>query len=466
MKQLLSRVWLLLPLLVIGGCAVGPDYQRPVVDTPPDWRWKKAEPGDDQVKGPWWKIYSDGQLDKLEEQALANNQNLKASLARLDQARAISRSSESDFFPKVNFDPSWQRTRTSAHNPIPFPGTIPSMTYNSFSVPFDLSYEVDLWGRVRRSFESAEAQTQASAADYQNTMLSVSADVANTYFALREIDGEIAVLNKTLAIRNEAVELQEKRFKVGLISEVDLSRARNEKATTVADLASTRATRAKLETSLALLCGQVASQFQMTENPLAGLPPDIPVGLPSTLLERRPDIATAERKLASRNAEIGVAYAAFFPAVSLTGQAGYLSAETSDLFNWPQHVWSFGPTVTLPIFSGGENTAKLKAARAAYDEAVADYRQQVLVAFQDVEESLSQIRFYREQAAATNDSVVETDKIAALTEQKYKTGTVDYFEVINAQRDSLQSQRDAVRIQGLQYSASVRLIKSLGGTWN
>ncbi|MES2307886.1 MAG: efflux transporter outer membrane subunit [Verrucomicrobiota bacterium] len=435
-------------------CAVGPNYQKPTVDVPPNWRWKKAEPQEAQSKGEWWKFFRDEKLDALEEEALKNNQDLKASFARVDESRAKARVSASDFFPELHLDPAFQRQRTSANAPIPFPIKVPSITQNSFSVPFDLSYEVDLWGRVRRSFESARDQAQATNADQLNLLLSITADVARDYFSLRETDLELEILRQDEAYRGEALDLQEKRLKAGLTSQLDISRAKNELFLVRGDLSQAKARRSELEANLAVLCGQTASSFKVSEYPLKGTPPSIPVGLPSSLLERRPDVAFAERTLAARNAEIGVAYAAFFPSVHLTGQAGMLSAEASDLFSWESRVWSFGPSVSLPLFSNGRNLATLKEARAAYEEAVAHYRQQVLIAFADVEQSLAQVQFYREQENALESAQQESASVVDLIQQKYKTGTGSYFEVITAQRDL-----------GLRYSASIRLIKALGGSW-
>jgi multidrug efflux system outer membrane protein len=456
------------PLLAAGllaSCAVGPDYKQPTVDTPPDWRWQKADPQDTKPKGDWWTMYHDEKLDALEKQALENNQNLKAAVARLGEARAKARVAAADFYPQISTNPSVQRQRTSANAPLPFPIEVPSVTQNSFSVPFDLSYEIDLWGRVRRSFESAQAQAQATVADYQNTLLSLTADVANNYYALRQLDRELEILRQDKALWDEATDLQEKRMKAGLSSQLEVSRSKNERSIAVGDLAQVSERRAELEASIAVLCGKPASAFHIEEQPLKGTPPEIPVGLPSTLLERRPDVAIAERTMASRNAQIGVAYAAFFPTVSLTGQAGVLSAQASDLFTWESHVWSFGPTVSLPLFSGGRNSANLKDARAAYEESVALYRQQVLVAFSDVEQSLAQIRFYREEETARAESLQQSGQVADLTLQKYRAGTGDYFEVITAQRDRLRSARSVAITAGLRYSASIRLIKSLGGAW-
>jgi len=459
-------LFLLSTALALAACAVGPDYKKPEVAVPADWRWKKAEPKDALPKGDWWAVFHDEELNALMKQAVENNQELRAALARVDELRAKSRANGSQFVPTVSEDASASRSRTSANAPLPLPVTVPSVTQNAFTVPMDLSYEVDLWGRVRRSFEASGAEAQASAADFQNVLLTLTADVATRYFELRELDTEVGILRQTLKLRDDGVEIQTQRFKVGLIPELDLARAQSEDATAKSDLADVQRQRAEMESDLALLCGQPASTFEVKESPLNDTPPEIPAGLPSDLLERRPDIARAERTLAARNAEIGVAYAAFFPTVRLTGQAGYLSMETKDLFDWDSSIWSFGPSISLPLFTGGRNQANLKSARAAYNEAVAQYRQQVLVGFRDVETSLSQIQFLDEQSKAEAEGLVATRKAASLAEDRYRLGTINYFEVIDTERSRLQSERDSAKVLGNRLIAAVRLIEALGGGWH
>lgn len=466
-KGATSIIPFLLIMSLFCSCSVGPDYKKPaVVDTPPDYRWKKAEPRDDHTKGNWWSVYHDSELDGLIKQAMANNQELRMAVARVEQSRARSRLTASDFFPHANVDANYTRQRTSANAPLPFPMKVPSMTYNSFSVPLDLSYEVDLWGRVRRSFEAAQAQAHGQAAAYQNVLLVLTADVASNYFLLRSYDTQIDVLKRTLEFRQKEVELQTKRFNAGSINDFDLSRAKTEKAIAQGDLADAQRRRAETEANLSLLCGQMASSFTVKEKSLDQIPPEVPTGLPSELLERRPDVAEAERTLAARNAEIGVAYAAFFPSVRLTGQGGYLSAETSDLFSWESRVWSFGPSISIPIFEGGRNTAQLKTARAAYDEAVAGYRQQVLVAFKDVEVALIQTRFYKEQGEANLEALQATRRSAYLADERYRRGLISYLDVIEVQRNLLNQELLTARLLGQRMVTSVRLIEALGGSWD
>lgn len=374
-------------------CAVGPNYERPDVKdlTPTDWHWKIAEPKDAIAKGQWWTIFKDPVLDELETGAVANNQNLRAAVARVDEARAAARLSRSQFFPELSLNPSYSRQRTSANQPIAFPippqFKLTSLTLNSFNAPFDLSYEVDLWGQVRRSLESAQAQAQASLADYQNVLLTLISDVAVNYFAARSFDAEIAILRRTIDLRDESAHILTDRFIIGTVSESDLAQAKTELANARADLADTIRQRAETLNAIALLCGKPASSFEIRENPLTSSPPIVPAGLPSSLLERRPDIARAERNLASKNEQIGVATAAYFPVLHLTGQAGYLSNKVDSLFADASRIWSFGPGVSLPLFTGGRIAAGVDQANASYRESLADYRQTVLTAFKEVEDS-------------------------------------------------------------------------------
>jgi len=455
--------------LLLSGCAVGPDYKRTDVAaiTPPDWHWKMAEPRDQAPKGNWWEVFQDGQLTSLEKTAVENNQNLRAAVARVDKARAGARLTASEFFPDVTLEASAARERTTQNAPnggIPF--KLPSFTQNSFSVPLDLSYEIDLWGRVRRSFESAQAQAQATVADYQNVLLTLQSDVAVNYFLLRMYDSEVAILNHTIESRAAALEVQNLRYKNGMSRELDFQQAKTELSNAKAQLEDAERSREETSNVLALLCGQPASTFRVAPEPLKTEAPDLPVGLPSMLLERRPDIAEAERTMAARNAEIGVAYAAFFPSVKLTGQGGYLSADTSDLFSWDSHVWSLGPSVTIPILDGGRDLAQVNASRAAYEESVAQYRQSVLSAFKDVEDALLQIRQRRAQLADQIQSVDASHREVELARSRYNQGATTYLEVVDAERTTFSSEQDSTNTRGQLLVATVHLIKALGGGWD
>jgi multidrug efflux system outer membrane protein len=342
------------------------------------------------------------------------------------------------------------------------------LTADTYSAPLDLSYEIDLWGRVRRSFESAHADAQASLAAFGNVLLTLQSDVAQNYFRLRALDAEIATVSGTVDLRKEQVELVQGRFNGGIGNDLDIARAQTELATTEAEAASLAQQREELENAIAILVGSNPSSFHLAAagttnwNPQT---PEIPAGLPADLLERRPDVADAERQLASANARIGVAKAAFFPVLTLTGSGGYLSGDIDSLFNWNSRVWSIGPSLSLPIFAGGRNKAGYQRARAAYEETIANYRQQVLVAFGDVESSLSSVRHLEDQASAQQRAVTSARLAADLATDRYRSGIVSYIEVVDAEREALQAERDNALLSGQRLVAAVQLIKALGGGW-
>ena len=485
-RPFISRVWrfrvaglissaatflLFLQSATAGLFNVGPDYKAPTNTTPDKYKaedlgsWKEGRPLDQVPKGTWWEIFGDPTLSDLEKQATLENQNLKAAVARVSQARATARVARGELMPTLNFDPSWTRQRYSP-NQVPSFGNI---TANTFSVPLDFSYEVDLWGRVRRGFESARADAQASLADYYNVLLTLQSDLAQNYFGLRALDAEIAIVTSTVDLRKEQVRLVRSRFEGGIGNELDVARAETEQATTEAELASLVRRRAEFENALAILTGNNPAVFRLPANAAGNWnpsPPEIPVGLPAELLERRPDVSEAERLLASANAKIGVAKAAFFPVINLTASGGYLSGEVENLFNWGSRVWSIGPSISLPIFAGGRNLANYRRSQAAFEEAIARYRQQVLVAFGDVEDSLSGIRHLADQFAAQQRALAQARRAADLATQRYRSGIVAYIEVIDANRDALQTERGSAQLTGQRLITSVQLIKALGGGWN
>jgi multidrug efflux system outer membrane protein len=454
------------------GCAVGPNYQRPTTETPVTYKaaslgsWKEGQPLDHVPKGAWWEIFGDETLNDLEHRATDANQELKAAVARVEQARATARVARSELMPTVNADPSWTRQRYSPNqNP-----SFGNVTASTFSAPLDLSYEIDLWGRVRRGFESARADAQASLASFQNVLLTLHADVAQNYFGIRALDAEIATVDSTVELRHEQVRLVRSRFDAGIGNDLDVARAETELATTEAEAASLARRRAEFENAIAILVGENPSVFKLAAVSQPGTqwnpqPPEIPAGLPADLLERRPDVAEAERQLAAANSRIGVAKAAFFPVVRLTGSGGYLSGEVDDLFKWESRVWSIGPSVSLPIFAGGRNLANYRHSQAEFDEAVARFRQEVLVAFGDIENSLSGIRFFAEQSAAQQRAVTNARRAADLAGERYRSGIVSYLEVVDANREALQAERGNAQLVGERLVATVRLIKALGGGW-
>jgi multidrug efflux system outer membrane protein len=460
--------------IAAGWFTVGPDYKRPTNAVPAQYKaeslgaWKEGEPLDNISKGAWWEVFGDATLNDLERRAAESNQELKAAVASVDQARAVARVARSELLPTVNADPSWVRQRYS-------PNQVPSfgdLTANTFSVPLDLSYEIDLWGRVRRGFQSARAEAQASLASFYNVLLTLHADVANNYFALRSLDAEIATVASTVELRKQQVQLVRSRFEGGIGNQLDVARAETQLANAQAEAAALSRRRAELENALALLVGANPSVFQLAEasgadaarwNPAQ---PAIPAGLPSELLERRPDVAEAERQLAAANAKIGVAKAAFFPVLTLTGSGGYISGDIDTLFKWDSRVWSIGPSLSLPIFAGGRNLANYKRSKSAYEEAIANYRQHVLVAFANVENSLAAIFYLADETAAQDRAVANARQAAELAEQRYRSGIVSYLDVVDANREALQAERARAQLAGQRQIAAVRLIKALGGGWS
>jgi multidrug efflux system outer membrane protein len=410
----------------------------------------------------WWDVFTDPALGALEEQALAANQDLRQALARVEQARAMARVSRTEFLPSLDLNPVYDHFQRSSSS---FGGS-GSFTGDVYSLPLDLSYEVDLWGRVRRSFESARAEAAASLAAHRWMLLKITSDVAMHYFRLRQLDAETRILEQTVELRRAAVQLAEQRAAGGVVSALDVARARTEFATAEAELADVRRRRAEFENALAVLCGKPASDFTVAALPLDGAPPQVPAGLPSTLLERRADVAEAERGLAAANAQIGVAQAAFFPVLRLTGSAGYVSAELGDLFKRTSEVWSLGPSLSLPIFAVGRNLANVQAVRAQYDEALAAYRQRVLVAFADVENALANLQHRGAQAQAQAQVVEAARQAATLSNSRYQQGLVNFLEAVDAERSRLQAERAAVQVLSERLLSTVLLIKALGGAWD
>ncbi|SRR5258708_3308341 len=456
-------------LLLLGGCAVGPDYKKPPTPAPIVYSdpgpWKEAAPKDALSKGPWWEIFNDPALSGLEKDAVSASPTIQASLARLEQARAIARISSADFYPSLSLDPSASRARYSGNRPIQTTATRVPYTANTFLLPLDLNYEIDLFGRVRRSNESIRALAQAGEAAYQNLLLSLEANIAQTYFVFRSLGDEYALVNRSIETRRQALDLVLKRYRGGASGELDVRRAETELANAEADAIALEGRRRQLSHSLAVLCGQMPSSFSLPDAPLTASVPLLPVGLPSELLERRPDVAQAERALASANALIGVAKAAFFPSIHLIGSAGYNSDQLDSLFHWDSRQWSLGPFVSLPIFQGGRNKANYERAKAAYDEAISNYRQSVLIAFQDVEDGLSGLRLLENETQALKRAAVAARQAADLSTIRYKSGLVSYLEVVDSERTALQAERALTQVQGQRLTTSVFMIKALGGGW-
>ncbi|CAF0696094.1 efflux transporter outer membrane subunit [Candidatus Methylacidithermus pantelleriae] len=481
-----ANLWLLLFLLSLGfpGCAVGPDYQRPAAPVPKKWKWqpgslsskngpganqgkwKVATPQDGIAKGTWWRVFRDPQLDALESEATLQNQSLLAAAHRVLVARAQALSVLSSLFPNLDLNSSFVRERVSPNQPF-FPKGRFSPYANDFRAALDTLYELDVWGRIRRSFEAAQALAQASQADYETVLLTLHADVANNYYTLRAIDAQILALQGTLEAVKRNLELVRARFQGGLANELDLARAQTEKETVESQLIGLKVTRAQLENAIALDLGRPASSFQLPFHPLEmdKDPPPVPAYLPSELLERRPDVAGAERRMAASNAQIGVATAAFFPTIRLTGSGGFESVQLSNLFSWSSRMWAIGPSLYFPLFEGGRLAANLEAARAAYEASVNDYRQQVLQAFREVEDALSSIRILGQQMVVQRRAVEAARKQYDVSLTRFKEGLVDYFEVDDSERTWTSAQLVEAQIAGQRYVSTVTLIKALGGGW-
>jgi multidrug efflux system outer membrane protein len=447
------------------GCKLGPDYQRPPVQTPESWRWKIAEPRDDVPRGEWWTLFGEPVLDQLEIDAAAANLELEAAMARVEQARAVARISRADFYPNINGAFGFSRFRTSGNAPSPVGFPVPSLTLSQWEMPLDLSYEIDLWGRVRRSFESARHLAMGAEAARQAVLLALQADVALAYFTLKSLDREIALLAQTVDVRGEALAIFRQRYQAGMLTEFEVQRGQVEVSSAEAELEATRRLRAEGFDHLAVLCGRPPALFEVTVPTNTVALPLIQPNLPSTLLERRPDVAEAERLLAARLAEIGVAKAAFFPVVRLTAAGGLLSGDIEDLFEWDSRTWAIGPGIDFPIFAGGRNRAGLERARAVYEESVALYRQQILVAFREVEDNLAALRFLEREVEARKVAALSATAAARQAFERYRAGAVNFLDVVDAEQARLSSLLAEERALRQQRLALVRLLKALGGGW-
>jgi len=452
--------------LAVAGCAVGPDYERPALDVPGAYREPAAAAqAAAPAEGEWWRLFADPDLDALEEQVRIANQDLQLAIARVDEARATARIARSELMPTVTLDPSYTVGKVSPNRPLA-PAARQNGTYfQDVVIPFDLSYEIDLWGRVRRSFESATAAARASERDFEFVSLSLAAEVATEYFGVRSLDAQAAVLDRSRDVFAEQLRVVEARRRAGLVSDLDVAQARTQLASTIGRQADVARQRAELEHSLAVLCGQPASGFSIAERPLDALPPEIPAGVPSDLLARRPDVVEAEQNLVSANAEIGVAKALFFPQVRLTGAAGLESVSLTAVARWESRLWEIGPSISMPIFEGGRLRANLSAAEARWAQSVASYRETVLGAFRDVEDALVGVRLRADQDAAVRDAVEASGRAAEVARAQYDRGIVDYLQVAVAEATHLDLELQAAQVAEQRLDASIQLVKAIGGGW-
>jgi NodT family efflux transporter outer membrane factor (OMF) lipoprotein len=456
--------------VAVGACSFAPHYAIPSSAAPAavfgeSPAWKTAQPLDDQNRGAWWRLFEDPELDALEARIADANQDLKGAFARLMQARAATRIARADLLPTLNAAASATRGRTSVNAPR-FPrGAEP--TGNNFDVEGDLSYELDLWGRVRNAVASAKATQQASAADLASLTLAIRAEAATDYFTLRAQDAQQSLLERTVADYARSLELTLNRYRGGGAALADVAQAQAQLETARTEAADIRLQREQTEHAIAVLVGENPTVFHLAANPLpASLsPPRVSAGLPSQLLERRPDIAAAERRVAAANAQIGVARAAYFPQFSLAVAAGLDSTQTSNWMSAPSELWSVGPSALLTVFDAGRHRAQTARARAAYDEQVANYRSAVLVAYQEVEDALTALTQLEQESTSQAAAVEATARALEQAQYRYKAGLVTYLEVASTENTALQAQLSSVSIQLRRLSASVLLVKALGGGW-
>jgi NodT family efflux transporter outer membrane factor (OMF) lipoprotein len=457
-------------ILFFAGCTVGPNYVHPTAEVPADFKetpanWKQAQPSDAISKGKWWEIYQDPQLNELEEKINVSNQTLKAEQEQFAQARAALRITRSNLFPNVSTAPSVSRTHLAPNEPLFNPPT-ESKDYNTFTIPVDVSYEVDLWGRVRRSVESSRSEAQATGADLATISLSLHAELAGDYFQLRGLDTQKQLLDSNVQSFEKALALTESRYHGGLASAVDVAQAQTLLDTTRAEATDVGVQRAAFEHAIAVLIGKPASQFSLPQIPLTTPPPIIPSGLPSDLLERRPDIAAAERRVQEQNAQIGVARAAYFPQVTLGGTGGFESAVFTTLLQGPSGFWMLGGQAAETLFDGGARRGASDQAKAAWNQSVDSYRQTVLVAFQEVEDNLAALRILETEANQEAEAVAAAQHSVSLSMTRYRGGVANYLEVTTAQSAALTDEVTAVNILTRRLAASVLLVKALGGGWN
>ena len=445
-------------------CSVGPRYVPPDLSVPAAFKeagdWKPADPSDEIPRGPWWQIFGDPELNALEERLSVSNQTLKAAEAQFAQARALVGAARAASFPQVGAALSVTGAGQSENRPNP----MRDPTYVDYLLRLDVSYEVDLWGRVRQAVSASRASAQASAADVESTSLSLHAELAVDYFQARALDADRAVLDATVTAFERALELTTSRYRGGLVSGADVSLAQTQLLTTRAQAVDVQARRTQFEHAIAVLIGQPASSFSLPASPLSAAPA-IPAEVPSHLLERRPDVAAAERRVAAANAQVGITKSAYYPLLMLGGVTGVESSALATWLRGASSLWAVGPTVALAIFDGGRRRSASEQAQAAYDRSVALYRSVTLNAFREVEDQLATLRILEEEARIQEAAVASARRALTLARNRYEGGVSTYLEVIATQSALLTNQRTASNILGRQLAASVLLVKALGGDW-
>lgn len=463
-------------LVLFAGCSFAPKYAKPVVQTPVAFKemppgqlqetegWKASEPKDDTLRGKWWEMFHDPELNAFEGQVAISNQSVAVALANFLAARAVVKQARSQYFPTVTASPSVTRARQSSvqtqsgSSPTPF-------TVTEYSLPFDASWELDFWGRIRNTVKANSFEAQSTFADLENVRLAVQAEVAVDYFQLHVLDAEQQLLDAAVLAYQRSLRLTQVQHDTGIASDQDVAQAETQLNTTRAQATDLGIQRAQLEHAIATLLGKPASSFSIATNALAAEPVVIPFGVPSQLLERRPDVAAAERRVAEANAQIGVARAAYFPTITLNGSAGYQSTSLGNLVSAQGLAWSVGSTLAQTLFDGGKRKAVTEQARAIYQGTVANYRQTALTAFQEVEDNLSTLRILSQELQQQNAAVESSQRYLTLADARYKSGLDIYLDVITAQTALLSNQRTAMNLRMQQMTASVQLVKALGGGW-
>jgi outer membrane protein, multidrug efflux system len=458
-------------VILLAGCTVGPNYKRPVAQVPAKWDlaepWREGAPKDSIPKGEWWSVFHNDELNGLERDALQANQTLRVSMARLEQARATAAIQVSTLFPTLSTAPSAQRQRLSGSRPTNgIPITLHPITQNTYILPFTVSYEVDLFGRRRRSIEAAEASYQANAADLENVRLLVTSQLAADYFNLRQLDAELSILQHTVEALQRGLELVNSRHQGGVASGLDVAQEETLLNTTRTQATLLQQQRKQFEDAIAVLVGRPAPDFHIAAKELNVQPPVLDPGLPSDLLERRPDIAEAERQMAVANAQIGVTKAAYYPSLSLFGQGGWQSADIAKLANVSSTIWALGANVAEEIFTGGARRAQTQFAQAGYDANVATYRQAVLTAFQEVEDDVIGLSILIQAQQSQQQAVEAARRALDISTSRYAGGLVSYLDVVTAQQNLLNDEQQLAAIQGQRLVTTVLLVKALGGGWD
>ena len=455
--------------LVFGGCMVGPDYVKPSAPSTDAYKeidgWKMAQPSDHLPRGPWWDMFEDPELHALEEQVVAANQDLKVAEARLREARALVRFNRAALFPTISTSVGASSIKESAHQPF-LPSGVQTGSSGDFLFSIDMSYEVDLWGRVRRTVASARHEAQATAADLETARLSLQAELAINYFELRAADAQQQLLDETVKAFEAALRLTTNRYRGGAAPKSDVAQAQTQLDTTRVQATDIAVQRAQFEHAIAVLIGRAPAAFNLPPRPLDHRPPDIPVGVPSQLLERRPDIAAAERRVAAANEQIGIARAAYYPAVVLNASVGFEGSTFGNFLNAPSLLWAVGTSISQTIYDGGRRRATSDAALASYDATVATYRQTTLSAFQQVEDNLAALRILDQEARQQRQAVESAQDSLQLFTNRYRGGVDNYLQVITAQTVALANQRNEIDILRRRVGASVLLVKALGGGWS